>query len=132
MPHVSPQKLDEKILKKIYEMLFSAIISRNNTQKQQRLAFGELFTRTEKIMLGKRLLAISLLSQGKSPYSVGKTLRLSSTTTTKLQIKIKSEKLVNVQKLCTILRKGPLGLYLENLLKPMSRYGTSPTKLFKE
>ena len=131
MPHVSPQKIDERILKKLYKVLFSAIAGENMTQKQQRLAFSELFTHTEKIMLGKRLAAISLLSQGESSYRVGKILRLSSTTTAKLYAKIEKEKLANVEKLCSILRKGPLQHYLENLLKPLPRYGTSPSTLFK-
>ena len=129
---MSPQKIDEQVLKKLYKVLFSAIASRNISQKQQRLAFGELFTHTEKIMLGKRLAAISLLSQGESSYKVGKMLRLSSTTTAKLHVKIENGKLVNVEKLCSILRKGPLQHYLENLLKPLPRYGTSPATLFKE
>lgn len=132
MPHISPQKINEQILKKLYRILFTAIASKNVSGKQQRLAFGELFTHTEKIMLGKRLAAVSLLSQGESPYKVGKILQLSSTTTTKLHAKLEDEKLANVEKLCNILRKGPLQHYLENLLKPLPRYGTSPSTLFKE
>ncbi len=124
--------MDEKILKKTYEMLFSAIISKNVTQKQQRFAFKELFTHTEKIMLGKRLVAIALLSQNRSPYKVGQILKLSPTTTIKLQSKIENGKVNGIIKLCSILQKGPLQYYIENLLKPMPRYGTSPSKLFKE
>ncbi|MEK7589765.1 MAG: hypothetical protein AAB475_00730, partial [Patescibacteria group bacterium] len=123
--------IDKKILEKIYKILFSAIINRNISQKQQRFAFAELLTYTEKIMLGKRLAAISMLSQGVSPYRVGKILQLSPTTTTKLQIKLENEKLLNVKKLCNILRKGPLQHYLENLMRPLPHYGTSPYKLFK-
>ena len=132
MPHVSSRKVDEKTLNKIYEMLSSAIISKNVTQKQQRFAFRELFTHTEKIMLGKRLTAIALLSQNLSPYKVGRILKLSPTTTTSLQSKIENGKFTGVVNLCNVLQKGPLQHYIENLLKPMSRYGTSPAKLFKE
>ncbi len=132
MPHVSQQKVDKKTLENIYKILFSAIINRNISQKQQQLSFAELFTNTEKIMLGKRLAAISLLSQKISSYEVGKILRLSHTTTTKLHVKLENKKFSNVEKLCSILRKGPLRHYLENLLKPLPRYGTSPAKLFKE
>lgn len=132
MPHVSPRKIDKKTLEKLYKILFSAIINRNISQKQQRLAFTELLTHTEKIMLGKRLAAISMLSQEVSPYRVGKILRLSPTTTTKLQIKLENGKLLNVKKLSNILRKGPLQHYFENLFKPLPRYGTSPSKLFRE
>ncbi|GMQ95013.1 MAG: hypothetical protein BMS9Abin13_123 [Patescibacteria group bacterium] len=132
MPHISSKQVNGQILEKIYKLLFSAITDRNISKKQQHSAFGELFTPTEKIMLGKRLVAISLLSQGMSPYKTGKTLQLSPTTTTKLQVKLEGGKFSNVKKLCSVLRKGPLQHYIENLIKPLPRYGTSPARLFKE
>ncbi|MEK7151859.1 MAG: hypothetical protein AAB773_00325 [Patescibacteria group bacterium] len=132
MPHISSRKVNKQVLEKIDKLLFSAVSDRNVSQKQQRLAFSELLTPTEKIMLGKRLAAVSLLSQGESPYKVGKTLQLSETTTAKFQIKLENGKFSNASKLCSILRKGPLQHYIENLFKPLPRYGTSPAKLFKE
>lgn len=132
MPHISPLRISKQTLEKIYSLLFSAITSRNISQKQQRLAFNELLTSTEKVMLSKRLTAISMLSQGMSPYKVGKILQLSQTTTLKLNAKLEAGKLSNTKKLCTIINKGPLGSYIENLLKPLPRYGTSPSQLFKE
>lgn len=83
-------------------------------------------------MLGKRLLAIALLSEGKSSYEVAHLLKLSTMTTMKLRTKMENKKVSHVKALCAILRKGPLQHYIENLLKPMSRYGTSPATLFKE
>jgi len=132
MPHISPRKVNGQVLEKIYKLLFSAIVDRNTSKKQQQFAFGELLTPTEKIMLGKRMAAVSLLSQGMSPYKVGKMLQLSPTTTAKFQIKLENGKFSNVSKLCSVLKKGPLGHYIENLLKPLPRYGTSPAQLFKE
>ncbi len=132
MPHISPRKVNGQVLEKIYKLLFSAIVDRNISKKQQQFAFGELLTPTEKIMLGKRMAAVSLLSQGMSPYKVGKMLQLSPTTTVKFQIKLENGKFSNVSKLCSVLKKGPLGHYIENLLKPLPRYGTSPAQLFKE
>ena len=132
MPHISPQKVNKQTLEKIYSILSSAITNRNISQKQQKLAFNELLTPTEKIMLGKRLTAVSMLSQDVSPYKVAKILSLSQTTTTKLHAKLDTGKFSNTKKLCTILHKGPLGLYIENLLKPIPKYGTSPSQLFKE
>lgn len=132
MPHVSPQKIDDKTLKEISSFLFSALTEKNMLRKQQRSAFNELLTKTEKIMLGKRLTAISMLSENKSPYEVGKKLHLSPTTTMKLQLKLESGELSNIKKLCGVLRKGPLGQYIDNLLKPLPKYGTPPHKLFNE
>lgn len=132
MPHVSPKKVNNQVSGNLYKLLFSAIIDRNISKKQQQAAFDELLTPTEKIMLGKRLAAISMLSQGASSYKTGKTLQLSPTTTTKLQVKLEKGKFLNASKLCNMLRKGPLQHYIENLFKPLPRYGTSPMKLFKE
>jgi len=132
MPHISPKQVNEKILKNIYKLLFSAISDRNISQKKQEAAFGELLTPTEKVMLGKRLAAISLLSQGISSYKTGMVLGLSHNTATKLQVKLEGGKLLNISQLCKTLRKGPLQSYIENLFKPLPRYGTNPAKLFKE
>jgi len=132
MPHISPRKVNNQILEKIYKLLFSAVSDRNVSKKQQRLAFSELLTPTEKIMLGKRLLAISLLSQGISQYKVERALCLSSNTVAKLHMDIKNGKFSDAEKLCNALRKGPLQHYIENLFKPLPRYGTSPAQLFKE
>ena len=132
MPHISPKKVNNKIAEKIYNILFSAITDKGVSKKQQELAFGELLTPTEKIMLGKRLAAVSMLSQGYSSYKVGKALKLSPTTVLKFQIKLERGKFSNTSKLCSLLRKGPLQRYIENLIKPLPRYGTSPASLFKE
>jgi len=131
MPHVSSKQMSDNALREISSFLFSAIIGQDMTKKQQHAAFNELLTQTEQIMLGKRLTAISMLSRGISPYEVGRKLCLSPTTTAKLKLKIEQGKLSNAQKLCDILRKGPLGRYLHNLLKPLPRYGTSPHHLFR-
>lgn len=132
MPHVSFQKVDNKILRKIYEILFSAITDKGMPKKQQELAFGELLTPTEKIMLGKRLAAVSMLSQGFSPYQISQSLKLSPTTVFLLQTKFEKGNFSNTSKLCDALRKSPLQRYIENLIKPLPRYGTSPASLFKE
>jgi len=132
MPHISRKQINKKVLQKLHDLLFDSITNKNITNKQQRLAFSELFTPTEKIMFGKRLLAIRLLSQGVSPYKVGKVLQLSHTTTIKLQIRHEKGTISNIEKMCNVLQKGPLINYIENLFKPLPRYGTSPSKLFKE
>ena len=132
MPHISSRKINKEVLEKIYKLLFSAVSSRNISQKDQRIAFSELLTPTEKIMLGKRLAAVSMLSQGESPYRVGKVLQLSDATTAKFKNKLEKGKFSKTDKLCTVLQKGPLQHYIENLFKPLPRYGTSPNSLFKE
>lgn len=131
MPHVSPKQFNKKVLQQLYDILFSSITSKNVTQKQQRLAFAELLTSTEKIMLGKRLATIYMLSRGISAYRTGKVLQLSPTTTTKLQIRLEKKGVNNLAALCHIVQKGPFQYYIENLFKPLPRYGMSPASLFK-
>ena len=83
MPHISSQKVDKETRHKIYRLLTATITDPNVSKKQHQAFFDELLTPTEKIMLGKRLAAIALLSQGVSPYQTGKRLQLSETTTGK-------------------------------------------------
>ena len=132
MPHVSPQQVNKETLNKIYRLLTETITDPNVPKKQHQAFFDELLTPTEKVMLGKRLAAVALLSQGVSPYQTGKILHLSETTTGKLSGQIEKGKLKHLIKLCEIHRKGPLGRYLENLFRPLPRYGTSPSSLFKK
>ena len=132
MPHISPKKVDDKNLKKIYQTLFSAITDKGISKKQQELAFEELLTPTEKIMIGKRLVAVSMLSDGFSVYQVSKTLKLSETTVSKFKLKLEQGRFSNTSKLCHFLKKTPFQRYIENLIQPLPRYGTSPASLFKE
>ena len=131
MPHVSSRIVDKKTLDQIYNLLIASAASRYVSERQHRNFFNELFTPTEKIMLGKRLAAVALLSQGATPYYVSKKLRLSETTTGKILNRIEKQKLKSTVRLCSVHRKGPLGRYLQNLLRPLPKYGTSPSTLFK-
>lgn len=132
MPHVSSRKLDEKTSNEIYKILIETIASKNVSKKLHKDFFNELLTKTEKVMFGKRLAAIDLLSRGASPYRTGKLLGLSATTTNKILLKIEKGRFDKTIKMCEMYRKGPLGRYLENLFKPLPRYGTSLSSLFKE
>ena len=132
MSQVSPQPIDKKTLREIYNILAATITNPNVSKKQHQACFDELFTSTEKIMIGKRLAAISLLSQGITSYRTGKMLQMSETTTGKFSERIEKGELKHVVKLCEVYRKGPLGRYLENMLRPLPRYGTSPSSLFRK
>jgi len=132
MPHISSKKIDKENLEKIYKLIFAAITDSNIQKYKQERAFNELLTPTEKIMLGKRLSAVSMLSNGGTPYGVGKALELSQSTTIKLKLKIDKGLFKNTESLCKALNKGPLQHYMENLFKPLPRYGTSPHTLFRK
>ncbi len=126
MPHVSPRPVNARVSKQLYTVLFSALTNRRLPKKEQHGAFQELLTSTEKTMLGKRLAAVSLLSQGANPNQVAQILRLSPTTTSKIYLRLENGTFVCTEKICNILRKGPLRRYLEGLLTIAvpPRYGT--------
>ena len=132
MPHVSPNTINKKILEQIYKAFFKAATSRHVSQKDHQAFFYELLTPTEKIMLGKRLSAIILLSKGATPYQASKTLKLSQTTTAKLSVRIDKGLCNHIVKLWEQEQKGPIVRYFEELLKPLPRYGTSPATLLKD
>ena len=132
MPHISPKKLNEKTYNEIYRILIETATSKDVPKKLHKDFFNELLTPTEKIMLGKRIAAVDLLSRGASPYKSGRLLGLSETTTSKILGRMEAGKFKNTIRMCRTYRKGPLGRYLENLFKPLPKYGTSPASLFKD
>jgi hypothetical protein len=132
MPQVSSQLVKKETLDEIHKLLSDAITNPDMPIKQRQACFDELLTTTEKIMLGKRLSAIALLSQGVSTYQTGKILRMSESTTNRIAFSIEKGELNHVIKLCEVCRMGPLGRYFKNLFHPLPRYGTSPSSLFKK
>ena len=124
MPHVSPKPLQAAIAKQLYALFVSTLTDWHVSRTRQQHAFQELLTPTEKIMLGKRLVAVSLLSQGASPHQVGRKLHLSPTTTFKLSNGLENGRFTHTEKICSAVRKGPLRRYIEALIAPPPRYGT--------
>lgn len=83
MPHVSAKVLPDKTLVFLERRLFHALAD-NNTKGKQRV-FGELFTKTERVMLAKRLEMILLIEHGVSTYHISKTLRVSPSTVARFE-----------------------------------------------
>lgn len=66
MSQVSKRKLDKKVYERIFEIFVSSLVISNNKNKAEKLING-LLTKTEKIMLAKRL-SISFLLAKKYKY----------------------------------------------------------------
>jgi Trp operon repressor len=79
MPHVSRKKISEKVLQNIFRALVHNVSRANETKDALLLVHG-LLTKTERIMLAKRLAAIHLLSKGISVRKVSEILGLSIST----------------------------------------------------
>lgn len=79
MPHISKRFLDKGEFSYIHKQLYSVIKELARTGKA-RVIFNELLTKTEKIMLAKRLAIIIMLDKGESSYSIEKILKVSTST----------------------------------------------------
>ena len=78
MPHVSKNKPDSKLLTLIFSELSTLIAHTNKNSAPKFL--HELLTKTEQIMLAKRLTAVVMLSQEKGVYKIATRLNLSTST----------------------------------------------------
>ena len=79
MPHVSKQKLDKETLNQISERLITIIIKLQN--KDEASAFLEdLLTKTERIMLAKRLAITIMLERGYPFQVISQSLKVSEAT----------------------------------------------------
>lgn len=79
MPKVSRNKLEAKIYEAILGYLVGILTSLTAKEEINDLIDG-LFTRTERLMLAKRLAIAALLEQGVSYKEISKTLKVSSVT----------------------------------------------------
>ena len=79
MSRVSRNKLDSKIYAAILEQLDTSIASLTKAREIADL-FDSLFTKTERLMLAKRLAIAILLERGVTYPKISKTLKVSSVT----------------------------------------------------
>ena len=79
MTQVSKFKLDRKIQDTLLKNLLT-VISKLNKEDQAKLFLDDLLTRTEKIVLAKRLAIALMLQSGKSYSEIKEILKVSSST----------------------------------------------------
>ena len=79
MPHVSKKKLKSDALLSLHKRFTDSFV-RLNTTDQVSQFLDELLTDTERLMIGKRLAIICMLSEGISTYRIEQTLRVSIST----------------------------------------------------
>lgn len=82
MPHISTQNIDQILLEKLFSDLERLIA--DTTAKDSGLIINALLTKTERIMLTKRLATALMFAQGHSQYTVWNTLKLSPSTAQKM------------------------------------------------
>ena len=98
MAHVSKKRLKRKTFKRISEELLMVF---NLAQNKEELVplFNELITKTEKIMLAKRLAIILMLSKEIPQHRIVKALKVSPSTVAKMSLHLEIGKYQSVLKL---------------------------------
>lgn len=79
MPQISRFKLHERVERELTETFLESLVSINNKQFAQ-YVLADLFTPTERIMLGKRILIAMLLQQGYGYREIVPALKVSAGT----------------------------------------------------
>lgn len=87
MPHVSNQKLNKEVLKRLDKKLITTFENASG-KKTFNKVFRELFTRTEKIMFAKRLTIVFLLSKEIPQHRIVDMLKVSPSTVAKMSLKV--------------------------------------------
>jgi len=114
MPHVSRRKIKKEAYRKLskkFLTIFESAYKEHNFPK----FFGELFTKTEKVMLTKRLIVILLLSKEIPQHRIVDILHMSPSTVAKMSLKLENGKYDSIVKIATKKSAGLLNL-LEYLL----------------
>lgn len=85
MPHVSKKKLNPKVLKQIF-YFFKAIMADLETEGEVAAFLNSLLTRTEELMLAKRLAIVVLLLEKTPEAKIVKTLKTTYATVEKIRL----------------------------------------------
>ena len=128
MPHVSKRKVEQKIITELEKYLYKLI--RDSGSKTRLLVLGELLTKTETIMLAKRIGILLLLRKGLSPNKIGDLLGISPSTAERFKHKMESNAYHNT--VDWIWKNTKEGAFEEFLTKLVSLAFTRRTKSFNK
>ncbi len=85
MPHISKKFLEKERFKNI-NMQFYKVINDLVRSGKTKVVFDEILTKTERIMLSKRLAVIIMVDQGESAYAIENILKVSPSTVTRISV----------------------------------------------
>jgi uncharacterized protein YerC len=97
MPHVSKQTLKKETAALLSDQLLT-FVSIARTKQEALVLAEELFTETERLMLGKRLAIIVMLARGYSFTQIEETLAVTPQTITRLWKECKEGKHAKIQR----------------------------------
>ena len=125
MPHISKQLLEKKKFVDIHKQLYKVIIELSRTGKAK-VVFDELLTKTEKLMLSKRLAIIVMLDQKESIYAIENMLKVSPSTVARMLLSYESDKYKELLK--EIRNQNSFWTQIEKIIPP--RVGRNRFKNF--
>jgi len=99
MVNVSKQELDEEVLQRIHSQFTNSVL-RLESGKRGTAYLNELLTKSEKIMLAKRLAIIAMLIQGESYYRIAQALKVSDVTAAKLDVRLDHGEFDTIRTFC--------------------------------
>ncbi|NQV88654.1 MAG: hypothetical protein HQ402_03855 [Parcubacteria group bacterium] len=115
MPHISKNKLDDKTFTQIHDKLIKTIsgLRNRNTCKD---FMGELLTRTEKIMLAKRLAIIFMVNENISIYEISNILQVSPSTVARISNGTENNSYNHILKIINKKQYGDLSTTIEKFI----------------
>lgn len=105
MTHVSKFKMKDRVYKRINDNFIKSFVDSGSSHTRAMLQ--SLLTKTERMMLAKRLAIIVMLDRDYSYYQIMKTLKVSTSTTKRLHKNLESNRYFFMRKRGN--RKGTLG-----------------------
>ena len=88
MPHISSEPLAKQQVHQLNKNFVRILASTVSHTREQ--ALSELLTRTERLMIAKRLGMLLLISKGESSYHIGRKLRMSTSTVRRFEVKVEA------------------------------------------
>ncbi|MFA5888907.1 MAG: Trp family transcriptional regulator [Candidatus Paceibacterota bacterium] len=125
MPHISKQFLEKKKFQDIHSQLFK-VINMLVREGKTTAILNELFTKTEKLMLAKRLAIIFMLDQKESSYAISNILKVSQSTVALMSLKQENGKYSDIIK--EMRKQNNFWIQLQKIIPP--RVGRNRFKNF--
>lgn len=101
MPHVSKHKPTPQLLDQITDELIRTLLTLRYRNSDVKFLL-EFFTRTEQVMLAKRLAILALLLKEMPPYHIQRALKVSPSTIARLKLKLEKKQLRRTQEILMI------------------------------
>ena len=86
MPHISKQKLSREIVHEMSTVLDSVLVEAG--ERTRKRMYHTLLTKTERLMLAKRLMLLYLIKKEVSGYRISSLLGISQTTVSRYALKV--------------------------------------------